>query len=409
MVLNFIWLFFFFAAFIMALFTAFFQGEWGTFEKIVTAIFKMSKTGFEISIGLTGLLAFWLGLMKVGEKAGLVHFFARILNPFFRGLFPKVPSGHPAFGYLTMNLVANMLGLDNAATPVGLKAMKELQGLNKEKSVASDAQILFLVLNTSGLTLIPISIMAYRLQMGASDPADIFLPILLSTFFSTVVGLIAVALYQKINLFKKEVIFPLGGLTAFIFTSLHFLSQLPREQMKSISQNFSYALLLSLIVLFLFWGWRKKRNVYEDFIEGAKEGFQVAVQVIPYLIAVLAAIAAFRASGGMELVTSLVAQGLNWLSLPSNGIEALPVALMKPLSGSGARGLMVEVMQTHGPDAFVSRLAATFQGATDTTFYILAVYFGSVGIRRARHAVTCGLLADFAGVIAAVVICYWFF
>lgn len=408
MALNIVWLFFFLSAFVAALVQAFFFSDWSFFAKITQSIFSSSKTGFEIALGLTGLLSFWLGMMKVAEKAGLIDRLARLLTPLFRHLFPQIPEGHPVFGYLMMNIAANMLGLDNAATPVGLKAMKELQELNPNKDEASDSQVLFLVLNTSGLTLIPVSIITYRMQLGANDPADVFLPILLSTFVSTLVGLLVTSFFQKINLLKKAVLIYLGSICLLISGLLYALIQLPKEQMQTASQNFSYFLLFSIIALFLLFSVKKKNNVYEDFIEGAKEGFSVAILVIPYLVAILAAIAAFRASGVMDFALTSLQKLLMALNISTQGIEALPVALMKPLSGSGARGLMVEATQNYGADSFIARLAATFQGSTDTTFYILAVYFGSVGLRRTRHAVPCGLIADFAGIVAAIIISHLF-
>jgi spore maturation protein SpmA len=369
----------------------------------------MARVGFEISLGLTGVLTLWLGLMRVGEKGGMVAALAKVVRPFFQRIFPEIPRDHPVHGSMIMNFAANMLGLDNAATPLGLKAMQELQELNPEKDTASNAQIMFLVLNTSGLTLIPISIMVYRAQMGAANPSDIFLPILLTTFFSTIVGLVAVAVVQRINLFDRVVMAYLGGMTAVIAVLLHYFSRLPQDQVEVVSNLVANVMLFGIIALFITMAAVRKVNVYEAFIEGAKEGFPVVVKIIPYLVAILVAIGVFRASGTMDVLVAGVGRGFSALGMNTDFIEALPTALMKPLSGSGARGMMVDAMQTHGADSFVGRLASTFQGATDTTFYIIALYFGSVSIRKTRHAVTCGLIADGAGIIAAIFIAYLFF
>jgi len=409
MALNYIWIAFFLLAFLFALGQLIFTGNTEVFSEMINATFSSARTGFELSLGLTGVLTLWLGLMKVGEKGGIVKILSRIVGPFFHKLFPDLPKGHPAYGSIMMNLAANMLGLDNAATPMGLKAMKEMQEVNPEKESASNAQIMFLVLNTSGLTIIPISIMVYRAQLGAANPADIFIPILLATFFSTITGLISVAIVQRINLLNRTILLYLGGMTAVIIGVIWYFSSLPREEIARISAFASSFILFSLIVSFIVLAMYRRVNVYESFIEGAKEGFNIAVKIIPFLVAILVAIGVFRASGAMDILIG----GITWL-LDTAGIDtrftgALPTALMKPLSGAGARGMMVDAMTTYGADSFVGRLSSTVQGATDTTFYIIAVYFGSVGIKNIRYAVTCGLIADFAGIIAAIFIGYLFF
>jgi len=409
MVLNYIWIAFLVIAFVSALIQLLFFGNPQTFSDVVNSTFDSAKSGFEISLGLTGVLSLWLGIMKIGEKGGVINFFSRLVAPFFSRIFPLVPRNHPAMGSMFMNISANMLGLDNAATPMGLKAMRELQEINPEKEKASDPMIMFLVLNTSGLTLIPISVMVYRAQLGAINPADVFLPILLATFFSSLVGLISVAIYQKINLFNKVVMGTLGGMTAFIIGIIYLMSQLSREQI-ALYSNFSAAfILLSIIISFVLIAAIKKINVYEGFIEGAKEGFQVAIGIIPYLIAILVAIGMFRASGAMNIMVDGIAWAVSAVGINSDFVGALPTAIMKPLSGSGARGMMIDAMTTHGADSFVGRLSSVIQGSTDTTFYVLAVYFGSVGIRNSRYAVVCGLLADFAGIVAAILLAYLFF
>jgi spore maturation protein SpmA len=409
MVLNYIWIAFFLVAFVVALFKLIFFQDLEIFSNLMNATFEYAKTGFDISLGLTGALTLWLGLMNIGEKGGMVHAMSKVIGPFFRRIFPTLPADHPAYGSMMMNIAANMLGLDNAATPMGLKAMKELQSANPKKDTASNAQIMFLVLNTSGLTIIPVSIMVYRAQMGAENPADIFLPILLATFFSTVTGLIAVAIAQKINLFNKVVMGYLGGLILFIGAVIYGLSLLDREEIRTISLLAANVILFSIIVTFIVMAVVKKVNVYETFIGGAKDGFFIAVKIIPYLIAILVGIGVFRASGAMAILTDGIAWIIGVVGLNTDFVEALPTALMKPLSGSGARGMMVDAMNLYGADSFVGRIASTVQGATDTTFYIIAVYFGSVGIRKTRHAVTCGLIADFAGIIAAILLGYLFF
>jgi spore maturation protein SpmA len=409
MVLNYIWIAFFLIAFVVALIKLIFFQDLEVFSNLMNATFDYAKTGFEISLGLTGVLTLWLGLMRIGEKGGMVQAMSRVIGPFFRRIFPTLPPDHPAYGSMMMNIAANMLGLDNAATPMGLKAMKELQTANEKKDTASNAQIMFLVLNTSGLTIIPVSIMVYRAEMGAANPADIFLPILLVTFFSTIVGLIAVAVAQKINLFNKVVLGYLGGLGMFIGAVIYGLSLLDREQIRVVSLLTANIILFSIIVTFILMAVIRKVNVYESFIEGAKDGFFIAVKIIPYLIAILVGIGVFRAAGAMEVLIDGIAWVISAVGLNTDFVGALPTALMKPLSGSGARGMMVDAMNLHGADSFVGRIASTVQGATDTTFYVIAVYFGSVGIRKTRHAVACGLIADFAGIIAAILLGYLFF
>ncbi|PWD99459.1 nucleoside recognition domain-containing protein [Marinilabilia rubra] len=409
MVLNYIWIAFFLIAFVVALIKLIFFQDLEVFSNLMNATFDYAKTGFEISLGLTGVLTLWLGLMKIGEKGGMVKAMSKVIGPFFRRIFPTLPKDHPAYGSMMMNIAANMLGLDNAATPMGLKAMKELQSANDKKDTASNAQIMFLVLNTSGLTIIPVSIMVYRAEMGAANPADIFLPILLATFFSTVVGLISVAIAQKINLFNRVVMGYLGGLSLFIGAVIYGLSLLNREEIRTVSLLTANIILFSIIVTFIVMAVIRKVNVYESFIEGAKDGFFIAVKIIPYLIAILVGIGVFRAAGAMEVLTDGIAWVISAAGLNTDFVGALPTALMKPLSGSGARGMMVDAMSLHGADSFIGRIASTVQGATDTTFYVIAVYFGSVGVRKTRHAVTCGLIADFSGIIAAILLGYLFF
>lgn len=409
MILNYIWIAFILIAFVVACVQFIFFGNTQIFTDIIQSAFGSAKTGFEISLGLTGVLSMWLGVMKIGEKGGVINFFARIVAPFFSKIFPEIPKNHPAMASMFMNMSANMLGLDNAATPMGLKAMKELQELNPDKEKASNAMIMFLVLNTAGLTLIPISVMVYRAQLGAVNPADIFLPILLSTFFAALTGLISVSIYQKINLFNKTILLTLGGISALIGGIIFFLSNLPKEQIAEYSALVANFILFAIITSFILMAVIKKVNVYDSFIEGAKEGFQVAIGIIPYLIAILVAIAMFRASGAMTMLTD----GITWLialtGVNTDFVGALPTAFMKPLSGSGARGMMVDTMTLHGADSFLGRLSCVIQGSTDTTFYILAVYFGSVGIKNSRYAVVCGLLADLAGITAAILLSYLFF
>lgn len=409
MVLNYIWLAFFFIAFVIAVIRLVFFGDVEVFPAIMNSTFETSRTAFDISLGLTGVLSLWLGVMKIGERGGVVNALARVLSPVFCRLFPDIPKGHPVTGNIFMNIAANMLGLDNAATPLGLKAMEGMQELNPKKDTASNSQIMFLVLNTSGLTIIPVSIMVYRAQQGAAQPTDVFVPILLATFFATLGGIVITSLYQRINLLNRTLLLTLGGMTLCVGGLIWGMSQLDSVTMNLVGTNVANVLLFLIIIAFLGAGVRKRVNVYDAFIEGAKEGFQTAVRIIPYLVAILVSIGVFRASGAMDWIID----GLTWLisltGLDAQWVGALPTALMKPLSGSGARGMMVDAMTTYGADSFVGRLSCIFQGSTDTTFYILAVYFGSVGIRHTRHAVTCGLLADLVGIVAAIGICYLFF
>lgn len=409
MVLNYIWIAFFLTAFIVAVVRLIFLGDTEVFPAIINSTFDSSKTAFEISLGLTGVLSLWMGIMRIGEQGGVIGVFSRLLSPLFTKLFPEIPKGHPVTGSIFMNLAANMLGLDNAATPLGLKAMEGLQELNPKKDTASNPMIMFLVLNTSGLTLIPISIMVYRAQLGAAQPTDVFVPILLATFFSTLAGIIAVSLYQRINLLNRTILLFLGGTSLVIAGIIYFFSMLSRQQIDIYSTTTANVFLFVIIIGFIIAGMRKKINVYDAFVEGAKEGFTTAVRIIPYLVAILVAIGVFRASGCMDYLIEGIANLVSLCGINSDFVGALPTALMKPLSGSGARGLMVDAMNTYGADSFVGRLSCIFQGSTDTTFYILAVYFGSVGVVRTRHAVPCGLLADLAGIIAAILICYLFF
>ncbi len=425
MVLNYIWIAFFLIAFVIAFVRLVFFGETEVFPAIMNSTFDSSKSAFEISLGLTGMLALWLGIMKIGEHGGVVNALARLLSPIFTKLFPDIPKNHPATGSIFMNIAANMLGLDNAATPLGLKAMEQLNQLKDEKIemkeglpeadkermrlTASNPMIMFLVLNTSGLTIIPVSILAYRAQQGAAQPTDVFVPILLATFFATLAGIVVTSLYQRINLLNRTILLTLGGVSAVVAAIIWGFSQLDSAMMNTVSVSAASILLMTIIVGFIVAAMRKGVNVYDSFIEGAKEGFTTAVRIIPYLVAILVAIAVFRASGAMDWLMEGIKWTVNLFGGNAEFVEALPTAIMKPLSGSGARGMMVDAMTTHGADSFVGRLSCIFQGSTDTTFYILAVYFGSVGIRYTRHAVTCGLLADLAGIISAIAICYMFF
>ena len=409
MVLNYIWIGFIIIAFVIALAKLVFLGDVTVFPALIDSTFASSKTAFEISLGLTGVLSLWLGIMKIGERGGVVNVLARALSPVFTRLFPDIPKGHPVTGAIFMNIAANMLGLDNAATPLGLKAMEQLQTLNPNKETATNPMIMFLVLNTSGLTLIPISIMVYRAQLGAAQPTDVFIPILLATFFSTVAGIIITSIYQRIDLLNRTMLLTLGGMALVVGAIIWGFGQLDKDQMNIVSTSVANILLMTIIVAFVLAGMKHRINVYDAFVEGAKEGFTTAVRIIPYLVAILVAIGLFRASGAMDMLINGVATLVKALGGNSDFVGALPTALMKPLSGSGARGMMVDAMTTYGADSFVGRLSCIFQGSTDTTFYILAVYFGSVGIRNMRHAVPCGLLADLAGVIAAIGIAYLFF
>ena len=409
MVLNYIWIGLILVAFVFVTVQTLFTGNIAIWSEVVNSTFSSAKTAFDISLGLTGVLSLWLGLMKVGEKGGVVEKFAKIVNPLFSRLFPGIPKNHPAMGSIFMNLSANMLGLDNAATPLGLKAMKEMQEINKEKDVASDAMIMFLVLNTSGLTLIPISVMMYRAQLGAANPSDIFLPILIATFFSTIAGIIACCVKQKINMIDKVILGTILGLSAVIFGIMILFSNMSQENIAIWSSFISNFILFSIITGFILAGVIRKINVFDTFIEGAKEGFQTAIMIIPYLVAMLVAIGLFRSSGAMSYLTEGIASIFGFMGISSDFVEALPTAIMKPLSGSGARGMMVDAIKTHGADSFVGRAASTIQGATDTTLYILAVYFGSIGISKTRYAAGVGLFADLVGIIAAIFVSYIFF
>ena len=409
MVLNYIWVAFFVTAFVIALFRLVFMGDVEVFPAMMNSTFETSKTAFEISLGLTGVLSLWLGIMRVGEKGGVINMLSRLLSPVFVRLFPDIPKGHPVTGSIFMNLSANMLGLDNAATPLGLKAMEQLQQLNGKKDTATNPMIMFLVLNTSGLTLIPVSIMVYRAQLGAAQPTDVFVPLLLATFFSTLAGIVATSLYQRINLLNRTMLLTLGAMCLIVSGIIWGFGRLDKDAMNIVSTSVANILLMCIIVGFIVAGVRKKVNVYDAFVEGAKDGFSTAVRIIPYLVAILVAIGVFRASGAMDMLIEGVRRGVEACGGNSDFVAALPTALMKPLSGSGARGMMVDAMTTYGADSFVGRLSCISQGSTDTTFYILAVYFGSVGIRNTRHAVACGLIADLAGVVAAVLIAYMFF
>ena len=409
MVLNYIWIAFFVIAFVIAVIKLLCFGDTEVFPAIMNSTFETSKTAFEISLGLTGVLSLWLGVMKIGERGGVVNAMARLLSPVFTKLFPEIPKSHPVFGNIFMNISANMLGLDNAATPLGLKAMEGLQELNAKKDTASNSMIMFLVLNTSGLTLIPVSIMVYRAQMGAAQPTDIFIPILIATFFSTLAGVVVTSLYQRINLFQPVLLATLGGMSLAVAALIWGFSQMDSASMNLVGTSAANILLFLIIICFICAGVRKRVNVYDAFVEGAKGGFETAVRIIPYLVAVLVAIGVFRASGAMDWLIQGVQGLVAMAGFDAEWVAALPTALMKPLSGSGARGMMVDAMTTYGADSFVGRLSCMFQGSTDTTFYILAVYFGSVGISRTRHAVACGLLADLAGIVTAVARAYPFF
>lgn len=409
MALNYIWIALFTIGVIVGIVKLVFLQDYEALPEMMDSTFKMSNTAFEMTLGLTGTLTLWMGILKIGEDSGLVDKLARFLSPVLTKLFPEIPKNHPALGSIFMNISANMLGLDNAATPVGLKAMQELQSINEKKDTASNSMIMFLVLNTSGLTIIPVSIMAYRSKFGAADPADIFIPLLLTTMCSTLVGLLAVSIYQRINLFQKNILIMLGiiaGLVAALFTAI---SGMDTEQMQHFCRMLTACLILGTILLFIYSGVIKKLNVYNSFIEGAKGGFHVAVSLIPYCVAILAAVGVFRASGALQMVQDGLTAAVEWCGLNSDFVGAVPVALMKPLNGAGARGMMLECFESFGPDSFVGHLASVLQGSTDTTFYILAIYFGSVGIKKYRYSVACGLMADLAGMTAAVFFSYFFF
>jgi len=409
MVLNYIWISFFLISFVIALIRLIFLGDAEIFPALMTNTYETAKMAFELALGLTGVLALWSGIMKIGEKGGIVKVFYRYLGPFLRKLFPGIPENHPSIGPMIMNISANMLGLDNAATPLGLKAMESMQELNTKKDTASNAQIMFLVLNTSSLTILPITIMLYRSQLGAQDPSDVFIPILIATFFSSLAGLISVSIFQKINLFDKTILLYLGSICVIIAGIIAYFSTIDKESINMISSTAGNLLLFMVIVYFIVLAMRKKVNVYEAFIEGAKDGFKVAVTIIPYLVAMLVGIGLFRTSGALDYLVEGISGVVAWMGLNTDFIPALPTAFMKPLSGSGARGMMIDAMNTYGADSFVGRLASVMQGSTETTFYVLAVYFGAVNIRNSRYAVTCGLIADLAGIIAAIGVSYLFF
>jgi len=409
MALNYLWIAFFLVAFVVGLVRLIFFGDMDVFPQMMNATFDSAKTGFNISLGLTGALTLWMGLMRIGEKGGMINVMSRLIGPFFSRLFPELPKNHPAYGSMMMNIAANMLGLDNAATPVGLKAMQELQSTNKSKDAASNAQIMFLVLNTSGLTIIPISVMAIRATELAANPSDIFLPILLATFFSTIVGIVAVSIVQGINLFDKVILAYLGGFSALIGGFIYYLTTLSKDEVNTVSLLGANLLLFLVIITFILMAIRKKVNVYEAFIEGAKEGFSIAIKIIPFLVAILVAVGVFRASGTMDFLLEGVRMFCVFIGIDTRFVDALPTAFMKPLSGGAARGMMVDTINAFGVDSFAAKAASTIQGSTDTTFYVLAVYFGSVGIKKTRHALSCGLMADFAGIIASILLAYLFF
>lgn len=408
MVLNYIWIAFFLIAFAFGI-VGLIMGDTTLFQKMVDATSDSAKTAFQVSLGLTGVLSLWLGIMKIGEKAGMVNILARMLSPVFTKLFPDIPKNHPVMGSIFMNIASNMLGLDNAATPTGLKAMAQMQELNTKKDTATNPMIMFLVLNTSGLTIIPTSILAVRSACKAAQPTDVFVPILLATTIATLVGIIITSLWQRINIFQPVLFFTIFGLLGTVGFIIWGLMQMPQNTMNTVTSVVSNLILMSIIVSFIGAGLFKKINVYDAFIEGAKEGFATAVRIIPYLVAILVAVGVFRASGAMDICVDGIRWTLQQFNIDTTFVDALPTAMMKPLSGSGARGLMLETMHHYGADSFVGRLSCIFQGSTDTTFYILAVYFGSIGVRYTRHAVACGLLADLAGVLAAIGICYIFF
>jgi spore maturation protein SpmA len=408
-VLNIIWITFFLAAFCTALIKLVFFGDQQVFGLLMEALFSQAKAAFDISLGLTGVLSLWLGIMQIGERSGFIQLLTQFLTPLFSKLMPDVPKGHPALGAIVMNISANMLGLDNAATPLGIKAMQELQSLNPKPDTASNAQILFLVINTSGVTLFPVTILTYRAQLGAANPSDVFIPILIATYISTLVGLLAVAAVQKINLMDKVVMTYLAGFTLVVGGLLAYFTQLPQQEMLAQSALMSNVILFSLVITFICGAIYKKVNAYDAFIEGAKEGFQTAITIIPYLVAMLVAIGVFRASGALDLLADGVRAVVHFFKMDDRFVDALPTALIKPFSGSGARAMMIDTMKTHGADSFAGRLSAIVQGSTETTFYVLAIYFGSVGIKHIRHAATCGIIADFGGIIAAIFVAYWFF
>ncbi len=409
MVLNYIWVGFVLIAILVGLIKLIFLGDTEVLPAIGLSTFDNAKLAFEISIYLTGVMALWLGLMRVGEKGGVIKVLSRMIAPFFRRIFPEIPKDHPASGSMIMNIAANMIGLDNAATPLGLKAMEDLQELNPQKDTASNAQIMFLVLNTSGLTLLPINVMVFRAQLGAVDPSDVFIPILIATFVSSLVGLLVVAAYQRINLLDKVVLAYLGTVTLFIAGLIYFFQSIPQDQVNVYSSNLSYIFMLMIIGSFIGMALYKRINVYETFVEGAKEGFGVAIKIIPYLVAMLVAIGVFRASGTLDLIVEGFSQVVGFFGINTDFIPAMPTAVIRPLSGSGARAMMIETMTNYGADSFAGRLSSIMQGTTETTFYVIAVYFGAVNIRKTRYAITAGLIADAAGILAAILVAYLFF
>ncbi len=409
MALNYIWIFFFLIAFVIGLVKLIFLGDLEVFPEMVNATFEMAKTGFEISLGLTGVLTLWSGIMKIGEKGGIINIISQLIGPFFNKLFPELGKTHPSYGPMMMNFAANMLGLDNAATPMGLQAMSEMQKTNPSKDTASNAQIMFLVLNASGLTIIPISIMVYRAQLGAADPSDVFIPILIATFCSSFTGLIMVSIYQRINLWDRTIISYLSGMLILVAGLIYWTTTLPQESLSLYSKVFSNVILFSVIIAFLLLGIRKRINVYEAFIDGAKEGFSTTIKIIPYLVAILVGIGVFRASGAMEYMISGIRWCVEAVGINSDFVGSLPTALMKPLSGSGSRGMMIDAMKTFGVDSFVGRLSCIVQAGADTTFFILALYFGSVGIKKTRHALVCALTAEFVGIIVSIFLGYLFY
>jgi spore maturation protein SpmA len=409
MVLNYLWVGFFLVAFAVAAIKLIFFGDTEIFPALLTSTFDNARTGFELSLGLTGLMSLWLGLMKIGEKGGIVPLLSKVVGPFFSRLFPEVPRDHPATGSIIMNFSANILGLDNAATPLGLKAMKELQEINPNKETASNAQIMFLVLNTSGLTIIPLAILLDRSLLGATNPTDVFIPILIATFCSTLAGLIIVSIYQRINLFDRVILAYLAGFTALIALMVYYFTSLPQDELQRQSNLISAVLIIAVIASFLILGLIRKLPLYETFVEGAKEGFETSIKIVPYLIGILVAIGAFRVSGALDYIIAGVAWCVAAAGVNTDFVDALPVAFLKPMSGGAAKAMMIETIKTYGPDSFAGRLSSIFRGCTETTFYILAVYFGSVAIRKTRYAVTCGLVADFVGIVAAIFVAYLFF
>jgi spore maturation protein SpmA len=408
-VLNFIWVFFFVSAFLLAVIKLLILGDSSAFSAIMAAMFSLAKSAFEISLGLCGVLSLWLGMMKIGEHSGFIEILTRFLNPLFSRLMPEIPAGHPALGAMTMNIAANMLGLDNAATPMGIKAMQEMQAINPNKQQASNPQILFLVMNTSSITLFPVTIFAYRAQLGAANPTDVFIPILIATYISAMMGLLSVVWIQKINLFDKTLLGYLVGFSSLVLALLTYFSGLDHAEMLRQSALLSSICIFSMVIAFILAAAYKKLNVYQLFVEGAQQGFQTAVGIIPYLVAMMVAFGVFRASGALEIIIGAIRSLTDLLQIDNRFIDALPTALMKPFSGSGARAMMIDTLRSHGADSFAGHVASVVQGSTETTFYVLAVYFGAVGIRNTRYAAACGMLADLSGIVSAILISYWFF